>query len=178
MRTVSARLLALGLLVTASAVVAQTPSVPSTLEGAWRRQPSATEARRTVIAAFEPRLEVFPEMLRGIARDRITESLPMADRIEIAVAAERVRVAYVTQRRVVIDTPLGGSARVRLEDGDERRAVQRLRGGWLEQVFTDDQGRVERLLSTEPDGSTLHLDYTVHNSRLGAPVRWRIDYRR
>ena len=56
--------------------------------------------------------------------------------------------------------------------------TQRLRGGWLEQVFADDSGTVTRLLSVEPDGRTLHADLTVNHERLGEPVRWRLDYAR
>lgn len=180
MRTTAARIVALLCLAMAGTVAAQDqPSIPSTLVGTWQRQVSAEEARRTVLAAFEPRIRTFPEIMWGIARERIAASLPMADRIEIATGPSRVRVTtHASARRVVVETPLGGSARVELEDGDERRATQRLRSGWLEQVFANDDGRIVRLLSTEPDGGTLHVDYTVHNTTLGAPVRWRMDYRR
>lgn len=179
MRPSARFLVVLALLALAGSAVAQTPSVPGTLAGAWRRRANATQARHAVISAFEPRLTRFPEMMRGIARDRIAESLPMAERLEVAVNGDRVRTTtQASGHRVVVDTPIGGSTRVRLEDGDERRVVQRLSGGWLEQVFTNDDGSIRRLLSTEPDGSTLHVDYTVHNTTLGDPVRWRIDYQR
>ena len=155
---------------------AQDASIPDTLVGSWRRDPSAQRARSTVLGAFEPRLTRFPELLRPMARDRIAESLPMPDRIDVAVRSGNVRVTYSTARRVVVDSPLGSTTRVVLDDGEPRRVVQRLRGGWLEQIYTNDDGSFHRLLSTEADGSTLHLDYTVHNERLGGPIRWRIDY--
>ncbi len=168
------------LVAVAGTAIAQGPaSIPSTLAGTWERHGSTTEARRTVLAAFEPRIRTFPEIMWGVARERISESLPTAERIEITTSAQRVRVVtHASGRRVVVDTALGGSTRVRLEDGDERRVVQRLRGGWLEQVFDNDDGSIQRLLSTEADGQTLHVDYTVHNTTLGAPVRWRMDYGR
>lgn len=157
---------------------AQDGRVPSVLEGTWRRAIGAERARQVVAAAFEPRLARFPAMLRGIARDRITESLPMPDRVAVALG-ERVRVTYLYEdRRLRVDTALGGTTRVRDVDGETRRVSQRLQRGWLEQVFRGADGDVHRLLSTEPDGATMHLDYTVHNERLGEAVRWRVDYRR
>ncbi len=159
-------------------VGAQDARVPDTLAGTWTRSVPAARARAIVLSAFEPRLTRFPEIMRPIARDRIATGLPMADRIDVALDGRRVRVTFTGERRVVIETPLGGSGRVRLEDGDERRVTQRLRGGWLEQELTNDDGTIQRLLSTEGDGRTMHVDYTVHNEQLGAPVRWRVDYGR
>ena len=166
------------LLALSAAVGAQSASVPSALAGTWRRTVSTQRARSIVLAAFQPRLANFPGFLQSIGRDRISESLPMPHRVQVAIEGERVHVTYVGESRVSIATPLGGSTRVRDADGETRRVTQRLRGGWLEQVYTGDDGSVHRLLSTEPDGSTMHLDFTAHNERLGEPVRWRIDYRR
>lgn len=174
-----AALLAFAALLACAATVGAQPSqVPSVLEGTWRRQPSAARARHIVISAFEPRLEAFPEILRGIARDRIAESLPAADRIRVGLNGSRVRITYVRRQRVVAEAPLGGTSRMQGFDEEWSRVTLRLRGGWLEQVNVNDDGRVYRLLSVEPDGQTMHLDVTVQNERLGGDVRWRIDYHR
>ena len=157
-------------------VRAQTAGVPAVLEGVWRRAVSPERAQSIVIAAFEPRLASYPSMLRGIARDRISGALRMPDRVAVETHEQRIRVTYFGQRRVVVDSTLGARIRVRDDDGGMRRVVQQLQGGWLHHDFRTDQGRVERLLSAE--GETLHLDYTVHNEQLGAPVSWRVDYRR
>lgn len=157
---------------------AQTEGVPSTLAGTWRATVTEDRARDIAMAAFRPRIDALPSFVQGMVRSRIRDRMRPASRIEISLEGDRVRVTNHGQRRQVIETPLGGTTRVRGADGENRRVTQRLRGGWLEQVFQGEDGSVTRLLSTEADGQTLHTDITVSNERLGAPVRWRLDYTR
>lgn len=157
---------------------AQAPQVPAVLEGAWRCAVSEDRARQIAIAAFEPTIAGFPSFIRGMVRERIQERLQPATGLEIELDGDRVRVTNIGRRRTVAETRLGGTTRVEGDDGEMRRVTQRLQGGWLEQVIEGESGTVHRLFSTEPDGRTLHADLTVQNERLGAPVRWRIDYRR
>ena len=168
----------LGPLCLAALVTAQAPSVPTTLAGSWRCTVSPDRARDIALAAFQPRIDALPSFVQGMVRDRIRERMRPPTRLEIALEGDRVRVTNIGARRVVVDTPLGGTTRVVGDDGESRRVTQRLRSGWLEQVFQGENGNVSRLLSTEPDGQTLHADLTVENERLGAPVRWRLDYTR
>ena len=169
--------MALPLLAAASAV-GQAASVPSTLEGTWRCTLTPEQARATALAAFEPRFAAMPAFIRGMVASRVAERLRPTTRMEIAIEGDQVRVTSLEPGRVVVETRLGGSTRVRGSDGETRRVTQRIRGGWLEQVYQGENGVVRRLLSTEPDGRTLHMDFTVENERLGEPVRWRLDYRR
>jgi len=167
-----------GLLALSALGTAQTASVPSILEGQWRSTVSQRRAREIVVAAFRPNLERIPSLMRGMVEERIRERTRPTTRIEISLEGDRVRVVDHRSRAVAVETPLGGSTRVTGDDGETRRVTQRLRGGWLEQVFEGENGTVHRLLSVEPDGQTLHADMTVENERLGDPVRWRLDYRR
>lgn len=168
----------LSLLGLSTLVTAQAAQVPEVLEGDWRSTVSQSRAREIVLAAFRPRLQQIPSIMRGMVEGRIRERTRPTTRIEIALDGDRIRVVDHRSRPVVVETPLGGSTQVTGDDGETRRVTQRLNGGWLEQVFQGDNGTVTRLLSVEPDGRTMHADMTVDNERLGAPVRWRLDYRR
>ena len=171
--------LSIAALVSVESGHAQTERVPGTLAGTWNATVSQDRARDIALAAFRPRIDALPSFVQGMVRSRIRERMQPATRIEITLDGNRVRVTNHGRRRIVVETPLGGTTRVRGDDGEPRRVTQRLRGGWLEQVFVgSDDGQVTRLLSTEADGRTLHADLTVTNERLGAPVRWRLDYTR
>lgn len=178
MKRLTVSLAFVSLLGLSTLVTAQPAHVPAVLEGDWRSTVSQDRAREIVLAAFRPRLEGLPSFMRGMVEGRIRERTRPTTRIEIAIDGERVRVVDHRSRAVTVETALGGSTRVTGDDGETRRVTQRLRGGWLEQVFEGDSGTVHRLLSVEPDGRTLHADMTVDNERLGGPVRWRLDYRR
>ncbi|MFK7991611.1 MAG: hypothetical protein AB8I08_36680 [Sandaracinaceae bacterium] len=162
----------------AGLVSAQAPRLPETLDGEWRSSVAPDRAVDIAMAAFRPRLENIPSFIRGRVESRIAERMHPVERIEITTTGDRVRVVNHTDRVETVETRLGESTRMRGRDGEMRRVTQRVRGGWLEQVFQGDDGSVSRLLSTEPDGQTLHVDVTVRNERLGDPVRWRVDFRR
>lgn len=171
--------LVIGPLLLASWVGAQPARLPTTLEGSWRLTVSPARAHEIALAAFRPRIDALPSFVRGMVRERIHERMDPVRRMEIELDGDRVRVVSHGRREVVIETTtLPGTTHVVGSDGERRRVTQRVRGGWLEQVIDGENGEVRRLLSTEPDGQTLHVDVTVSNERLGAPVRWRLDFRR
>lgn len=168
---VAALLLALAL---PRGIVAQTGSVPAVLAGTWSSETNATRALATVVAAFEPGIATLPELFRGFARDRVRTSMVPPSRVEIAVTGSHVHVALYTDRTVAIDGEVGSVATATGTEGSPTVSTG-LRGGWLEVRYAG-EGDMQQLFSTEPDGSRMHLDFTVHSERLPAPVRYRLDY--
>lgn len=152
--------------------------MPAVLAGAYRYPHDVEHARQIVAAAIEPRIATLPSLVQGMARDRIRERLRVARRIAVALHGERVRVTFEGQRTLAIDSALGATTTVRNEEGRDVSVRQALRDGWLEQTFAGENGELRQLLSTEPDGRTLHLDITLRSERLGEPIRYRLDYAR
>ncbi len=157
---------------------AQQARVPAALAGTFVYPHPDEHARRVVLAAMEGRIQSLPPMVQGMARDRRRERTHVARRVIVRLEGERVHVEFEGDRDTTVDTPLGGSTTVQNAAGQEARVTQHLRGGWLEQVYTGPSGEMRLLLSTEPDGLTLHVDTTISGARLGEPVRWRHDYTR
>ena len=52
----------------------------------------------------------------------------------------------------------------------------RLQGGWLELDYEGEGSVLRQLLSTEPDGARMHLDFDIRGERLPQPVRYRLDF--
>lgn len=149
-------------------------SVPGLLAGTWAYEHSAERAMAIVDAAFAPGVAALPFFFQSIARNRIHESMQPATRVVVTLAGSRVRVVYTSDVTETIDGTLGVEASVSgLEEGT--RVSTSLSGGWLMLTY-DGEGDMTQLLSTEPDGTRMHLDCTVTSERLPAPVRWRLDY--
>lgn len=156
---------------------AQQGSVPSVLEGTWVHDGALAAATRTVDAAFAPTVQQLPSLIQGIARDRIRSNMEPPRRIRVALSGERVRLTLESSNRVVIDGALGRPATASgVESGT--RVTPRLQGGWLELRHEGEGSQLRQLFSTEPDGSQMHVDYTVTGPRLAGPVRYRLEYRR
>lgn len=150
--------------------------LPSALSGTWRYPHEVSHGVGLAMAAFEPRIRALPGFVQESVRARISGRMRVARAIVIDLEGDRVRVTSRGEEETTIATRLGGTSRVRHADGDTRSVTQRLRGGGLEQHIEGDNGVTRRLFSTSPDGATMHVDMTVENERLGAPVRWRLDY--
>jgi hypothetical protein len=149
-------------------------SVPGTLAGTWASEASAARAMAIVDAAFEPGVAALPYFFQSIARNRIHASMQPANRVVVTLTGSRVRVVYTSDVTKIIDGTLGTEASVSgLEEGT--RVSTSLSGGWLQLVYAG-EGGMTQLLSTEPDGTRMHLDCTVTSERLPEPVRWRLDY--
>lgn len=160
---------------------AQTASVPAILGGSFVYDGSTGAGRARVLAALEPQIALLPYFVQDLVRDRIEERLGIPSRITVEVPGDpsgAVRVTYEGERTVTIAAPVGGSTTVTTADGREVPVSHRLNGGWLEQHFVGENGTLTVLLSTEPDGRTLHADGTMRGDRLGAAVPVRLDYLR
>ena len=154
---------------------AQSGVVPATLAGTWAYDGDQARALRPVDAAFAPRIATLPELLQGMARDRIRSDMQPPRRVLVSLTGSRVRVTLESERTRVIDGALGSAARTTgIADGT--RVTPRLEGGWLELLYQGEGSELHQLYSTEPDGSRMHVDFTVVSERLGAPVRYRLDY--
>ena len=160
---------------------AQTSAVPAILGGSFVYDDTAGSGRARVLAALEPQISLLPYFVQGLVRDRIEERLGVPSRITVVVPPDSsgaVRVTYEGDRTVTIAAPIGGSTTVTTVDGREVPVSHRLNSGWLEQHFVGENGTLTVLLSTEPDGRTLHADGTIRGDRFGAAVPVRLDYRR
>lgn len=168
---------ALVLLVTALPVGrAQSGSVPSTLAGTWIYDGTIARAVRIIDAAFAPGLASYPEMFQGYARRRLRTSMAPPGRVTVALASTRVQVSLQsTARTTVVDGSLGTPASVTGAEGDPR-VTPRLESGWLELFYEGEGSELRQLLSTEPDGARMHLDFTVVSPQLPSTVRYRLDY--
>lgn len=155
---------------------AQTESVPPILAGTFDYPHDMDHGRSMVLAALEPRIVMLPYFVQSLVRSRIEERLGIPRRIVVALEGENVSVTYEGERVVTIASPLGGSTTVTSREGREIPVTQRLNYGWLEQHFTGENGTLTVLLSTEPDGRTLHADGTMRGDRLGDAVPVRLDY--
>lgn len=177
-RDMRTKLLALALLAAALFTPplgrAQVGAVPAALAGTWTYEHSAARAMGIVDAAFAPGIATLPFFFQSIARNRIHESMQPATRVEVTLSGSHLRVVYTSNVTKTIDGTLGTQATVSgLESGT--RVSTSLAGGWLLLDYRG-EGDMTQLLSTEPDGSRMHLDCTVTSDRLPDPVRWRLDY--
>ena len=116
--------LALCLLFGSSADVrSQASRVPHTLAGDCYASLPFSEARAVAMRAFDARLSSVPAIMRGIVRNRIESRMHPPRRITIELLDNRIRITNYGRRRVVIDTALGGSTRIRGDDGEERESL-------------------------------------------------------
>lgn len=170
--------LALGLLVASAMPLdgrAQPASVPSTLAGAWVHQGQRERALRTIDAAFAPTIARLPRIMHGFARDQIRNYIEPPRRVRVTLDGRRVRIELEASRTTVIDGRLGARARTtNVESGTQ--VTPRLEGGWLELLYAGRSSEMRQLFSTEPDGSQMHLDYTVTAPQIATPVRFRLEY--
>jgi hypothetical protein len=151
------------------------PRVPRTLAGTWVSATDSERAMRTVVAAFESTVRTLPELLRGFARDRVRSEMAPPNRVVVALNGERVRVTLESGRTSVIAGPLGAHATTSgIADGTV--VTPRLEGGWLELRYEGENSVLRQLYSTEPDGSSMHLDYTVSGERVPRTVRYRLEF--
>lgn len=174
-------LLAAAALIAAAAVPlagsAQSGAVPRILAGTWVPEGGPTRAMRTVEAAFAPSIATFPSLFQGIARDRIRTSMEPPRRVLVSLDGARVRVTLESANTAVVAGPLRAPATTSgIQEGT--RVTPRLQGGWLELLYQGEGSELRQLFSTEPDGSRMHLDFTVTSPQLPAPVRYRLEYAR
>ncbi len=156
-------------------LAAQTVSVPPILAGQWQHDGALSRGVRTIDAAFAPSLAVIPEMLQGFARDRIRTDMAPPRTVDVTLESGRIRVALHAEREATIEGALDSHART--TGVDEGTVVTpRLSSGWLELHYEGEGSELRQLLSTEPDGAHMHVDYTIVSPRLQGPVRYRLEY--
>jgi hypothetical protein len=169
-------LLVVALLVVASGTVAQTASVPPILAGSWRLASSTARALGTVEAAFEPGIATLPELFQNFARERLRASMAPPHQVDVGLTSSIVRVTFTSsERTTVVAGALDAHASVADAEGSPT-VTPRIRDGWLELTWEGEGSVMRQMLSTEPDGSRMHLDYDVTSPQLPSTVRYRLDY--
>ena len=159
----------------APAATGQSAALPIQLAGTFEYPHGEAHAQAIIRAAVEPRIQQLPGMFQGIARQRMQERMRVARQLTIALGRE-TSVTFVGERTTAVRSSVPGTTTVTNPEGREVEVTQRVSGGWLEQTFSGENGQLRQLLSTEPDGATLHLDITLSSERLGEPIRYRLDY--
>lgn len=150
-------------------------AVPPILAGEWQHDGALSRGVRTIDAAFAPSLAVIPEILQGFARDRIRTDMAPPRSVEVTLVGNRIRVALHAEREATIEGALESHAQT--TGVDEGTVVTpRLASGWLELQYVGEGSELRQLLSTEPDGAHMHLDYHVTSPRLRGAVRYRLEY--
>jgi hypothetical protein len=158
---------------------AQTAAVPGILEGAYVYPHGPEHARGVIMAALEPIIASLPYFTQVLVRPRLEERIALPRRITVELSEDRasqVAVTFEGERVVTVASALNATSTVTTAEGHEVPVTQGLRGGWLEQVYIGETGRLTVLLSTERDGRTLHVDATMRGERLTVPVAVRLDY--
>lgn len=178
---VALSLVALAALVGAAALAprqsaAQAAAVPAALAGTWTLEGGVAQGTRVIDAAFAPTIAALPEMLHGMARDRVRGEMSPPRRIVVAVTGPRVRVAIEKERPVVVEGAVGAPATTATGVSSGTRVTPRVEGGWLELRYEGEGSVLRQLFSTEPDGSRMHVDYTITSSMISTPVRYRLEF--
>lgn len=152
---------------------ARAAGVPGTLNGTWTLEGGVDRAMRHIEAAFRPSLQSIPEMLHGMALDRLRRDLRPASRILINADGTQLRMRLDAAEAIQIRGALGATASV---SGTQARVTPRLSGGWLELRHEGEGSAMRQLFSTEPDGARMHLDYTITSPMIRPDVRFRLEY--
>jgi hypothetical protein len=161
--------------------LAQSAAVPPILAGSYVYREGPDHGRATVMAALEPHIAMLPYFTQSLVRDRVAERIALPRQIVVALPpdpAGDVSVEYTGTRVVMVVSPIGGSTTITTATGTVVPVTQRVRLGWLEQVFSGETGTLSVMLSCEPDGRTMHVDGTMRSENLPTPITIRLDYTR
>lgn len=160
---------------------AQSGAVPPILAGVYVYREGPDHGRATVMAALEPHIAMLPYFTQSLVRSRVEERIALPHRIDVTLPPDptgNVSVEYTGARVVTVASPLGGSTTITTAAGTVVPVSQRLRLGWLEQVFSGETGTLTVMLSVEPDGRIMHVDGTMRGETIPAPITIRLDYTR
>ena len=141
------------------------------------RYAGGDEGRAAVEAAIEDAIEGMSPMVRGIARRRLREANVIMDEIGFSLAGDPLRASYVGGR--IIETPASGAAVDWVDPfGDTVKVSQRWSDRALVQHMFDDDGSRTNVYRFSEDGQRMTMSVTIEASRLPAPIRYRLEYRR
>lgn len=159
--------LALSLL--SAPVAAQSPAGPDAFHGRWVLvAPNAAQARRD--RGVDRTVSEMSALVRGIARRRIRDELPVPREIEIR--GERVRIGDYA-----MNLPESGAWRMVRDGNGNLVHARRLReDGALTQVYRSSDGELRHTLRASQD--TLELVVRLSSERLERDVTFRLTYRR
>lgn len=160
---------------------AQSGAVPPILAGVYVYREGPDHGRATVMAALEPHISMLPYFTQSLVRSRVEERIALPHQITVALPTDTagdVSVEYTGARVVTVASPIGGSTTITTSSGTVVPVLQRIRLGWLEQVFSGETGTLTVMLSAEPDGRIMHVDGTMRSENLPTPITIRLDYTR
>jgi hypothetical protein len=156
---------------------AQSGRVPPILAGTYAYPHDPAHGSAHIVGAIEPYLVEIPGVIRGAIMDQMRQRIVVPHHIVVALPDPIVSVTYQSDREITVACPLGGSTTITRADGSTIPVRQQLSAGWLEQTFTGPNGTLRMLLSTEPDGRTLHADGALASDRYpGRSIPVRLDY--
>jgi hypothetical protein len=111
---------------------------------------------------------------RGIARDRLKASNPIAAKLEMSADAKALTIAMDTRSYTA---PLDGSwVKVKAITGDEMDMRFKIADSILDQIFSgDERGRVNAF---RPSSGKLVMNVRVHASKLPKDLVYKLTYER
>lgn len=145
------------------------------LQGAWTCT-SVSTARQGRDRAIDSATDDMSILIRGIARRRLRDEMPIASRIQVSGSGSSFR-AHVGAYH--LDFAADGRSHPFTDPFDnEMRAKQRFRSGKLVQTMTSDDATLTHSLSLSDDGATLTLTVKIESHHLPGDVLFHVRYRR
>lgn len=147
------------------------------VSGQWQLAIEQSEARSRIERGIARATANMPPLVDAIAARTLRERTPLSRTLEIDATAARLAVRF---DHSFYDTRPGHPRTVPVPEdpSTSMEVVQHFRDGRLEQIFTTSQGRRWNTFTLSEDGRTLTLEAVIQSSRLPAPVRFTIPYRR
>ena len=124
-------------------------------------------------AAIEDVVSELNVLVQPIARSRLTEAVPIAERLQVQLDGSKISVAFDGRANV---TELDGSStRVVGAQGDELDYHVELQGSSLTQIFKGERGGRTNALRRKDSGKIV-VEVKVHSERLPKPLSYRLTY--
>ena len=144
------------------------------LDGTFTLAESREDVQTRINTAIDAATEEMNFILRGIARDRLRAKNPVRVRLTTQVAGDRIVVSYDNDRY----ESQSGQWRSVTATGETVQLLQQIQGNRIYQTFRTADGEKRMVLTFSEDGAWVWLDVTVTSSRIPAPLRYRMRFRR
>lgn len=155
----------------ASSIGAEPPEVVRPLVGTFRFTGGATE-RDALTAAIEEVVSEVNPLIRGVVRDRLTESCTIPTALDVAADGATITVRFDGRAYTAeLDAP---AVTVTGISGNELSLTHRMDGSQLVQRFDGDRGgRVNRLARKQ---KKLRMSVRVHSSQLPRDLTYDLTF--
>lgn len=168
------RRLALAALVAAPLwLSASAASAAPALAGTWELDRRASD---DVAEAIDTAVAPMNFAIRGIARNRLTKTNPVYERLTIAFPGDKASVRYGSKPAAASPAD-GTTVKWKRDDGEVLDLTSRVADGRLTQTFSAPDGARRNVFSVGEDGR-LTLATTVTSSKLPKPLTYKLVFRK